>query len=278
MRTLKIILPFLCLVGISANLFAATNQISPLAPTVTVTPEPPVATPSRPHPLVWDAMEKTYKAKIGETNAHFAFTVTNNSKVQVLISDVKPSCGCTVADFSQIRSLAPGASGEVKATMNLMGKTGTQVKLLTVHSTGGVAQSLTMMVEIPVDTDGDRRKANMAIAARDRQAVFKTDCASCHVEPLKGKTGEQLFVAGCNICHAPEGGHRAEIVPDLHKLTAVTDKAYWKKMISDGKEGSLMPGFAKVHGGPLTDPEIDSLVEYALKAFPFNPENVKKTN
>lgn len=273
MKAQKILsyIPLLCLSGMSLLFLGA--QVSPTAPT----PTPPTGA-SRPHPLVWDAMEKTYHPQIGETNAPFSFWVTNTSKGNVLISNVSPSCGCTVADYPKPWNLAPGDSGEVKANMNIAGKSGTQVKILTVTSTGGPSQVLTMKVLIPKDEDEARRARNMAAAAKDRQVVFKGDCASCHVEPLKGKMGKELFVAGCNICHEPETGHRAEIVPDLKKLPFPTTKAYWKKIIADGKEGSLMPGFAKAHGGPLTDEEIESLAEYAVKAFPFDPANLKKTN
>lgn len=261
-------IPLLCLVLLSLLLLGATN-----APIANIANN--LEKGLRPHPLVWDSIEKTTYVKPGETNAAFSFWVTNTATVPVLISAVKPSCGCTVADYPKPWNLAPGESGEVKANMNIAGKTGTQTKILTVISSGGPSQILTMKAVIPKDTDEERRKRNLQIAAQNRQAVFAGECASCHVEPLKGKLGKELFDAGCNICHNPPEGHRAEIVPDLTKLPFPTTIDYWKKIIADGKEGSLMPGFARKHGGPLTDEEIESLAEYAVKAFPFNPANLK---
>ncbi|MFN7141986.1 MAG: DUF1573 domain-containing protein [Limisphaerales bacterium] len=267
MKKLFHFIPLICLSALSLIFIAAQEP-----PTAAPAPQAPAA---RPHALTWDAMEKTYHAEFGETSAPFTYWVTNTSTMPVLISSVNPSCGCTVADYPKPWNLAPGESGEIKASMNFAGKTGIQSKIMSVISSGGPQQTLTMRVVIPHDTNEERRKQNMAIAAKDRQAVFKNDCASCHVEPLKGKRGQELFVAGCNICHDPYTGHRAEIVPDLKKLAFPTDRNFWKKIITEGKEGTLMPGFGQAHGGPLTEEEIDSLVDYALEAFPFNPENIK---
>ena len=38
--------------------------------------------------------------------------------------------------------------------------------------------------------------------------------------------------------------------------------------IADSKPGSLMPAFAKKHGGPLDDSQIKSLVAYLTRIFP----------
>lgn len=265
-------IPLLCLSALSLLFLGA--QETPVSPA----PATPPTGSTKPHPLVWDAMERVYHAEPGETVANYRFSVTNASKNIVLISSVTPECGCTVADYPKPWQLKPGESGEITASMNFAGQKGSKQKTMKVQSSGGPPQVLTLKVIIPFDNNEERRKANMAAAAKDRQAVFKGDCASCHVEPLKGLMGEQLFVAGCNICHEPSSGHRAEIVPDLKKLAFPTDINYWKNMISNGKTNSLMPGFAKAHGGPLTDEEIDSLAQYAVKTFKFDPANVKKTN
>lgn len=45
------------------------------------------------------------------------FQFKNNSTKAVIITNVKPACGCTAADYSK-QSIAPGKSGYVKATFN----------------------------------------------------------------------------------------------------------------------------------------------------------------
>jgi mono/diheme cytochrome c family protein len=116
-------------------------------------------------------------------------------------------------------------------------------------------------VEIPIN-----RARNLQIASADRQAVFKQDCAKCHAEPTAGKAGKELYFAACAICH--EAAHRATMVPDLKALSHPTGHAFWTQWVAHGRAGSLMPAFAQTEGGPLTAPQIDSLVEYLILNFP----------
>ena len=222
------------------------------------------------HPLVWDAMIKEYTAQPGDTTNMFAFTVTNNSNTEIVINAVRPSCGCTIAALpSNPWKLAPGASGTTYATINFAGKTGIVNKSLYVESTAG-AQSLMIRVNIPEQTgDMGNRVRNQQLALADRQAVFKGDCAVCHAAPTVGKLGEPLYHAACAICHAPE--HRATMVTDLAVARTPRDAAFWTDWIANGRDKTLMPGFSKAHGGPLTDEQVLSLVAYALKKFPVAP-------
>ena len=61
------------------------------------------------------------------------------------------------------------------------------------------------------------------------------------------------------------------MVPDLLVARETRDATYWTKWISEGREGSLMPAFAATHGGPLSDAQIASLVEFALRQLPTAP-------
>jgi mono/diheme cytochrome c family protein len=220
------------------------------------------------HPLVWDALEVTHVAKPGDEAADFAFAVTNKSDKRVEIQELRPSCGCTVAEMpSQPWVLEPGARGSFRATADFKGKFGVFTKSIHVVSNFGT-QMLTVRVEIP-DTEESRRKRNQEMAQLDRQAVFRGDCAACHVAPTVGKAGGELFQVACGICHT--AAHRASMVPDLAIAREPRDEAYWRKWISEGKEQSLMPGFSAARGGPLTEPQIDSLVEYLAKNFAAKP-------
>jgi hypothetical protein len=42
---------------------------------------------------------------------------------------------------------------------------------------------------------------------------------------------------------------------------------YWRQWTREGLAGTLMPGFAKSEGGPLTDHQIESLVAYLTTDF-----------
>ena len=230
------------------------------------------AQPQGPAALVWDSMSKEYQAASGELTAPFKFAVTNSSSHEVTINSVRTSCGCTVAKLpSTPWKLGPGEGGDVEATVDLRGKFGTLSKFVSVDTSEG-PKMLNIKVVIPstpaVGAMGNAaaRARNMQTAIADRQAVFKNDCATCHVTPAIGKVGEPLYQAACGVCH--EDAHRATMVPDLHALKTVPTRQYWEQWVTMGKPATLMPAFAQSEGGPLTPDQIHSLVDYLTDHFP----------
>ncbi len=220
--------------------------------------------------IAWTTRSLQYQAKAGETEAKFKFGLTNVSKEVVTIAGVHTSCGCTVAQLpSQPWVLQPGDHGDIGVTVDLRGKMGNLVKTVTVTSSVGIIP-LMVQVSIPrVDPNSPLtamdRDRNLKVAAVDRQAVFRGDCANCHVTPTIGKTGKALYVAACGICH--EGEHRASMVPNLRALNKPTDAAYWTQWVSEGRVGSLMPAFASKNGGILSPHQVKTLVEYLSGDF-----------
>lgn len=222
--------------------------------------------------LVFDAEVKEAKFAQDQFEHDFTFAVTNISTGQIAIQSVRTSCGCTVAQLPNLPwTLEPGASGTFGIHMDLRGKRGSITKSVFIMTDQGNKTIYVrgILPDPPAMTD-DQRARNMMIAKADRQAVFKGECASCHATPTFGKTGSQLFEAACGICH--EGGHRNEMVPDLNIAKQVRDQEYWRNWIANGKEGTLMPGFSKQQGGPLTDAQILSLAHFLNRKFP-NTEN-----
>ena len=55
------------------------------------------------------------------------FKFTNTGKAKLVINQVNPSCGCTVAEYPK-DYIAPGASGEITVTYNGFGKIPGKVK------------------------------------------------------------------------------------------------------------------------------------------------------
>ncbi len=269
--------------SMAATIFLSFSLVGTLlaqtAPNLSgVAPIPPAIVPAAPKApaLVWSSESQDYDAKPGEVSAPFAFTFTNVSPAEVVINSALTSCGCTVAQLpKQPWPIAPGATGEIKVTMNLVGKQGRVTKQVTVTSTDG-SKALLVNVNIappaPVtaaeNLRGDRN-ANMEKAKADRQVVFQGDCRSCHVDKGVGKMGKELFAADCGICH--DTPHRAPMVADLRAPKAPRDQAYWINWITYGRPGSLMPAFGEKDGGPLKKEQIDSLVTYLMENFPQNP-------
>lgn len=229
--------------------------------------------------LAWDSESKEYNVPPGEMQAPFTFYFTNVSSTNVVIANAVASCGCTVPKLQPLPwTNAPGASGQIPVMMNLAGKSGTVMKTITVNTDQGqkilyVKAIIPPPAAAPGSPDAlsasaapmDRNK-NQELAKSDRQAVFKGDCASCHVQPARGKMGKDLYDKACGICHDSE--HRATMVPDLHALKHDTNTDFWKTWTSQGKPGTLMPAFALSEGGPLNDAQINSLAQYLTATIP----------
>jgi mono/diheme cytochrome c family protein len=262
---------FLC--GMAGVIFAgASLQAADVKSSNLTVSTPPVYVPNMsqsagPLPdgiLVWDATTKATNVTDNTAFANFVFNFSNASSNPVVIVNVRPSCGCTTAKLPPLPwTLPPGAKGQIEATVNLAGKSGTLYKSLTVYTDRGTRMLLlNITIEpfvMPTLSDADRAQ-NLIMAQADRQAVFKGDCATCHVRRGEGKYGQELYAADCAICH--DGEHRASMVPDLHAIKTPTNFEFWQIWITHGKPGSLMPAFSTADGGPLSEMQISSLASY----------------
>jgi mono/diheme cytochrome c family protein len=241
---------------------------------VPATLPPPVAQPSLDAVIKWDTERKEVTVPNGTPNAQFTFNLTNVSSEVVSINSATTSCGCTVASLPENPwHLAPGKNGQISATMNLAGKSGTTVKTITVASDKGtkilyVQATILPPAAAPQMTAMDREQ-NQKLAIADRQAVFKGECAKCHAEPAMNKFGQPLYVAVCGVCHEAE--HRATMVPNLHTIAQETNAEFWKNWIAHGKLNTLMPAFSIADGGILSDEQINSLVNYLVAVIPSKP-------
>ncbi|MGA2541064.1 MAG: c-type cytochrome [Verrucomicrobiota bacterium] len=223
--------------------------------------------------LVFDAETKEYHATAEEASALFTFHATNVWTNTIVIQAVYASCHCTVATLpANPWVLLPGAGGAVTARVDLTDQEeGTVTKTLTFFTSVG-ERVLTLKVATPPPlrppgaplTEAER-KAAMGKAAADARAIFKGDCATCHVDKARGLLGKELYAAACGICH--DSPRRASFVPDLRALKQPTDLDYWKTIITRGKPHTIMPGFASAEGGPLSEMQVSSLAAYLDKTM-----------
>jgi len=220
--------------------------------------------------IAWNNLIQSTNIPESSEKAHFLVSFTNLTSGNIAIMDVHPSCGCTTAQLPPLPWVVPaGGSGEFPITVDLAGKTGTlfkEVKVATDKGTKQIFLRITMEPPKVVElTDADKERFVM-MSKEDRQAIFKGDCADCHVKKGEGKYGEALYYADCAICH--EANPRATMVPDLHNLKVATNGDFWRQWIAHGKPGSLMAAFSEAEGGPLNDLQIASLVAYLNGSLP----------
>ena len=96
-----------------------------------------------------DSTNKDF-GKIEEgTKLEVSFRFKNTGDKPLLISRVQPSCGCTIAEQSK-EPVAPGAEGQVKATFNSEGRTGSNHKTLFVYANtkGSQVSTLAFVVQV----------------------------------------------------------------------------------------------------------------------------------
>jgi Protein of unknown function (DUF1573) len=70
------------------------------------------------------------KIKEGET-VKYKFRFTNTGTSDLILENVKASCGCTAVDWPK-NPIAPGQSGEIETKFNSIGKSGPQMKYITI--------------------------------------------------------------------------------------------------------------------------------------------------
>jgi cytochrome c553 len=231
--------------------------------------------------FAWDALLKAADATNEQAFASLSFSFTNLTTNIVAVLSVQPGCHCTTAELPPTPWLIkPGSNGTIKLKLDLQGKTGTLFKTVNFTSEKGRKDLMIRVNILPPppmpEMSDEQREAGRRASKADRQAVFKADCASCHLPKLEGKYGQQLYDALCTICH--EAKNRATMVPDLHALQIPTNEEFWRTWITMGKPGSLMPAFSTAQGGPLNDLQIASLASWLNAVNPSRSPPNTRTN
>lgn len=83
--------------------------------------------------IAFDKMEHDFgKIREGE-KVSYRFRVKNPGTVPLIITDVKPSCGCTVPAWTK-EPIPPGGEGFVEVIFDSQGRSGEQIKTITVFA------------------------------------------------------------------------------------------------------------------------------------------------
>lgn len=75
------------------------------------------------------------------------------------------------------------------------------------------------------------------------------------------KRGGELFAANCAVCHGPDGKGRigANLSKDFSSIDTTT---FLEQTIANGVEGTRMPAWGQVNGGPLSEQDIADVAAY----------------
>lgn len=164
-----------------ALLLAAVAAAAPCAPARSAAPVGPHAR------LV--VVESTFDAGTVDrgTKVVHAFGVRNTG-VAPLTLDVKPHCGCTVADFDKI--VAPGDTGTITLSIDTTRFKGPITKSATVTTNDpastSIELSLSSTVRVPIDVTPSE-SVHLATAAPKQALTIRATAGPLKLEPLEVK-------------------------------------------------------------------------------------------
>src|SRR5712691_6760483 len=104
--------------------------------------------------LKWEQTQVELHPAVGDKEAIGHFKYQNTGDKPVRFKSVRSSCGCTTAQ-TQKDEVPPGEKGEITATFKIGGRTGTQVKTVTVDTDDPVNATtvLTLKAVIPQELE-----------------------------------------------------------------------------------------------------------------------------
>ncbi len=124
--------------------FAQTKEVK--TETVKASQVPATATPA-PAPkqsvIKWDQEMHDFGEIPKGVPATYEFTFTNNTKETILITNVRPACGCTAANYTKT-PIKPGEKGMVAATFNAAAAAPFQKTVTVMTNEGGVENVKTL--------------------------------------------------------------------------------------------------------------------------------------
>jgi len=185
-----------------------------------------------------------------------SYTLRNTGDVDVMILNVRPSCGCTAAVLDT-NIVSPGCSSHIRAIFNTKGKgVGNFYKTISVTTNSIIKPTFRLgfhgILKMPENPhSGTEMHLN---------GIFEGNCASCHSMRGSGELGEALWKADCMICHTGAESTSPPSIDDP-KINNLTPGKF-ERIVCDGIRDKNMPAFGLKNHGPLTDQQVTSLREF----------------
>ena len=138
--------------SLAAVLVAAAAMAQQPAPTAAQQPQPPAAAqkaPEGPQPVI-DVAEKIkdFGTVPKGDKIRATFDVRNTGKAPLEITQVRPTCGCTVASFD--RTIPPGGTGKIAAEVDTTGFSGPISKAVLVFSNDPATPQVNLVIKADV--------------------------------------------------------------------------------------------------------------------------------
>ncbi len=145
--------------------------------------------------------------------------------------------------------LKPGEKGKIRVEVNIRGKFGLIMKTIQVVTNDPERPQTTLSVKMLVKDLIHTKKYKAG-------EIFNGGCKVCHLDRGKSRKGRDLFINDCMMCH--NIGKSASPLAHMR----LKPKADIEKAIREGIGNTSMPGWDARKGGPLSQEEINSLIDY----------------
>ncbi|MCS7163004.1 MAG: DUF1573 domain-containing protein [Bacteroidia bacterium] len=117
----------------SESAFTAAQDTGALVGAAETTSAKAATSPSALAKIRFDKMEHDFGTIREGEMVRYRFRVTNPGPVPLVITDVKPSCGCTVPAWTK-EPIPPNGEGFVEVVFDSRGRSGMQFKTVTVYA------------------------------------------------------------------------------------------------------------------------------------------------
>jgi len=169
------------------------------------------------------------------------------------ISRTEASCGCTVVSIDR-DVIPPNGTATLEILIDTTGKVGAVEKTVSIFSNDTVEPEARLTLKVRVKSPAHRGMSVEGVT------IFHGECRRCHVDVGMGLSGERLFQADCAMCHRSKDDEYSP-GPPIEVLRVIEMDAL-KRATTKGIPDSSMPGFSKAEGGPLTEEQIQSLLQF----------------
>jgi mono/diheme cytochrome c family protein len=191
--------------------------------------------------------------------------IRNDGFTPLLLKRVVASCGCTVPTLKQTK-LNPAEHTWIDITIDTSLKLGAMEKTLTLYTNDTqhpVTELKLIATVLAAPANRQLGSVHAGINPKNRLALFEGSCKTCHVDRGVGKSGQSLFIADCGMCHGASGdGGVAPALTQADYTNPMVRERY-KEIIQNGSPNNpSMPPFSSKQGGPLSDDQIESLLNY----------------